>query len=196
MATSSASSAEPSRTATCSRCGKLVYNRSAELSQLMRGPMACNRDQADAALPASCGCDVRAITVLQPWADRIAHGGKTIETRTWGTAWRGILFIHAGVSKKLLDPRTDLRRPWDLGRMVAVAVLADCRRLKSGDETAAQCMWAPGSWGFVLEDIQALPQTVHYRGRQRLWKLRIPGEIIEMRQWAWEQKHGRWEEPA
>lgn len=37
-----------------------------------------------------------AITVRQPWAFSIAAGLKSIENRTWGTQYRGLLAIHAG----------------------------------------------------------------------------------------------------
>jgi hypothetical protein len=39
---------------------------------------------------------MKAITVKQPWAWAIAHGGKDVENRTWGTGYRGPLAIHAG----------------------------------------------------------------------------------------------------
>lgn len=39
---------------------------------------------------------MKALTVLQPWAWAITHGGKDIENRTWGTGYRGPLAIHAG----------------------------------------------------------------------------------------------------
>lgn len=42
--------------------------------------------------------DLRAITVKQPWAWAIAHGGKTVENRSRGTSYRGALAIHAGLS--------------------------------------------------------------------------------------------------
>lgn len=42
--------------------------------------------------------DVRAITVKQPWAWAIAHGGKNIENRSRPVAYRGPLLIHAGVA--------------------------------------------------------------------------------------------------
>lgn len=41
---------------------------------------------------------MRAITLWQPWASLIAIGAKTIETRSWSTAYRGPLAIHAGAT--------------------------------------------------------------------------------------------------
>jgi hypothetical protein len=40
---------------------------------------------------------VKALTVRQPHAQLIALGVKTIETRSWQTAFRGPLLIHAGL---------------------------------------------------------------------------------------------------
>ena len=49
---------------------------------------------------------MKAISVLQPWATLIGIGAKRIETRSWSTAYRGRLAIHAskrftGACKKL-----------------------------------------------------------------------------------------------
>ncbi|SMC82155.1 ASCH domain-containing protein [Sporomusa malonica] len=41
---------------------------------------------------------MRAITILQPWAELIVRRFKTIETRSWPTKYRGQLAIHAGAS--------------------------------------------------------------------------------------------------
>lgn len=38
----------------------------------------------------------RALTLHQPWAQLVALGVKTIETRSWSTSYRGPLAIHAG----------------------------------------------------------------------------------------------------
>lgn len=40
---------------------------------------------------------MRALTLWQPWASLVALGVKAIETRSWGTAYRGPLLIHAAV---------------------------------------------------------------------------------------------------
>jgi hypothetical protein len=38
---------------------------------------------------------MKAITLTQPWATLVAIGAKRIETRSWGTKYRGPLAIHA-----------------------------------------------------------------------------------------------------
>jgi hypothetical protein len=47
---------------------------------------------------------VKAITLYQPWAFLVAWGFKTLETRSWGTPYKGELAIHAAAGK----PRWDL----------------------------------------------------------------------------------------
>ncbi|MBB3041198.1 hypothetical protein [Nocardioides soli] len=39
---------------------------------------------------------MKALTVQQPWAWAIVHGGKDVENRTQAWSYRGLLAIHAG----------------------------------------------------------------------------------------------------
>lgn len=48
---------------------------------------------------------MKALTIRQPWASLIAHGVKTIETRSWRTHYRGPIAIHAGATADLDTPR-------------------------------------------------------------------------------------------
>lgn len=41
----------------------------------------------------------KALTLWQPWASLVALGVKTIETRSWSTAYRGPLAIHAAARR-------------------------------------------------------------------------------------------------
>jgi hypothetical protein len=38
---------------------------------------------------------MKALSVRQPWAWAILHAGKFVENRTWATAYRGPLLLHA-----------------------------------------------------------------------------------------------------
>ena len=42
--------------------------------------------------------EIKALTIKQPWASAIAFGDKRVENRSWPTAYRGLLAIHAGAS--------------------------------------------------------------------------------------------------
>lgn len=100
---------------------------------------------------------MKALTLWQPWAALIAIGAKGIETRSWGTNYRGPLAIHAarnvpiegrmallmsdfaaalveaGVwDRRLLNRRPDpslWSGPLSRGCIVAVAQLVDCVRM-------------------------------------------------------------------
>ena len=41
---------------------------------------------------------MKTLSLIQPWASLIALGEKRIETRSWGTRYRGPLAIHASLS--------------------------------------------------------------------------------------------------
>jgi hypothetical protein len=49
---------------------------------------------------------MKALSLLQPWATLIAIGAKQIETRSWNTAYRGPLAIHASLSKRFISMRS------------------------------------------------------------------------------------------
>jgi hypothetical protein len=42
---------------------------------------------------------MKALTVLQPWASLLVFGEKRFETRSWQTAHRGRIAIHAGLRR-------------------------------------------------------------------------------------------------
>src|SRR5882757_5789637 len=77
---------------------------------------------------------MKALTILQPYAELIARGLKRVENRTWYTAYRGPLLIHAGKSHELLAtyeagsgiPIDDL----EFGAFVATSTLVDCLRIE------------------------------------------------------------------
>ena len=46
---------------------------------------------------------MKALTILQPWASLIACGAKMIETRSWSTAYRGEIAIHAALADAKMD---------------------------------------------------------------------------------------------
>lgn len=93
---------------------------------------------------------MKALTIRQPWASLIAHGVKTIETRSWRTHYRGPLAIHAGATpigtgalsigswtnitgepgargqQAIAGGRPDDRIFCPLGAVVATARIVDC----------------------------------------------------------------------
>lgn len=89
---------------------------------------------------------MKALSIKEPWASRIARGGKTIETRTWSTAYRGPLLLCGSA-----------RPPGRFaGLAFVVCRLSDCRLMTSDDIPAAQCDWYRGAMAWVLTEIHQI----------------------------------------
>lgn len=111
--------------------------------------------------------DIRALTIRQPWAALIAHDDKRIENRTWGTAWRGQLLIHAAKTPDPIERHSNPVAGDEVrSAIVATATLADCHVCDGGCS-----LWAePGRHHWVLQDVHALPEPVPCSGSLGLWR--------------------------
>lgn len=64
---------------------------------------------------------MKTLTIKQPWADLIVAGIKDIENRTWKTAYRGRVLIHASktpcsLGELVVYPLTALAKNVELGK--------------------------------------------------------------------------------
>lgn len=142
---------------------------------------------------------MRAITVQQPWAWAIVHGGKTIENRTQNWSYRGEIAIHSGqrcsdrgmrdsrilatIAGSSIDSRdrfrtlqSDLAPHLVYGAIIGLADLVDVH-------PAAGCCepWGESTYvehggrtrrhvmHLVLEDIRPLAKPIPCRGALGLW---------------------------
>lgn len=102
---------------------------------------------------------MKALTVQQPWAWAIVHGGKGVENRTQAWSYRGPLAIHAGaresqrgvqsalVQRAMGDAMRAGRLPIDLafGAFIGVVDLVDVHRSTGlGDDPWE---WCCQPWG-------------------------------------------------
>lgn len=108
---------------------------------------------------------MKAISIKQPWANLIASGEKTIETRTWKTSYRGPLLI---VSSKTPDIAP-------AGQALAIATLIDCRPMSILDEPAAHCSKYIGAFSWVLESIRKI-EPFPVLGQPGLFDVSMPSE--------------------
>lgn len=148
---------------------------------------------------------MRALTVQQPWAWAIVHGGKDVENRTQASHYRGPLAIHAGarLSERgclMLPELLDLTRP-DLlatyaeqeltyGAFIGVVDQVGSH-LAVGDDLAVCCSSVWGETSYVehggrtrrdvfhreLENPRPLEQPIPCTGQRGLWT--PPAEILE-----------------
>lgn len=124
---------------------------------------------------------MKAITLHQPWASLVAWGEKKYETRSWGTAYRGEIAIHAGLH--LVKNQSfwhEIHRKYDLvdvplGMIVAIArletvIMMDRRLIATiSDKEYSTGDWQVGRWAWDLRDIRPLNEPIPARGHQRLW---------------------------
>lgn len=113
----------------------------------------------------------RALSLRQPWAWMVVHGGKDIENRRWITHQRGPFLIHAAQGMKpaeyaaavafarKADPTLVVPQPGELlfggiiGKATLVDVLPPC-----GDAISCFHRWhMPEQYGFRLVEIEPLP---------------------------------------
>lgn len=106
---------------------------------------------------------MKALSVKQPWANMIAAGEKTIETRTWSTDHRGDLLIVSSKSPNIAPA----------GCALAVVRLVDCRPMTERDQLEACCSVYPGAIAWILEDIRPV-EPFPVRGRIGLFDVELP----------------------
>lgn len=127
---------------------------------------------------------MKAITLLQPWASLVVMGYKTVETRSWTTAYRGRLLIHAGKGKggRLLCERPSIRPhipdfgALPFGAIIGEAELFDIVRVpadenmdrKSLEENAFGPAAVRYSW--LLRNAVLYDEPIPATGRLGLWE--------------------------
>lgn len=137
---------------------------------------------------------IRALTVQQPWAWAIIHGGKTIENRTQNWAYRGPLAIHAGTRWSERGDRSPLIHAAAGGRSLAGALtmgaIIGVVDLVDVHPNAGCCKpWGESSYTehggrerrsithLILDHPRALPEPIPCRGALGLWT--PPPDITE-----------------
>lgn len=124
---------------------------------------------------------MKVITIKQPYASVIAAGLKEYEFRTWKTAYRGPILIHAG---KSIDSEATAKfacygLDYPLGCIIARAELTDCvpvdeelrKTLRKKDfliysGTTENLQWR--GYGFQLANIQKI-DPIFVNGKLGLW---------------------------
>ena len=144
---------------------------------------------------------MRGLTMTQPWATLVAIGENTIETRSWNTQFRGPIAIHAAKAfpsdaRALCDTTpyrqaladagyhsaAELPRGSVIARAELIDVMAFSRaslrevreRARRGEFPRHEADFgdfSAGRFGFVLADVQQLPEPIPARGMLGLWEV-------------------------
>lgn len=125
---------------------------------------------------------MKAITIKQPFASLITAGLKEYEFRTWKTAYRGELLIHAGksVDAEAMKRFAGYGLAFPVGCIIAKATLTECVRVTEDFREELRRKNAPvyagtteaANWegyGFKLENVQRL-EPVYVNGMLGLWE--------------------------
>jgi hypothetical protein len=124
---------------------------------------------------------MKALTIRQPWAWLIIHGGKDIENRSWHTKFRGRFLVHAakGMTRDeyadayqfaLECGITDLPRFAELERGGIVGSVELVDSLDRSDSP-----WYMGQKAFLLRDPQPIP-FIPYTGQLQFFE--VPDNLV------------------
>lgn len=123
---------------------------------------------------------MKALSIRQPWAWLIVHGGKDIENRSWHTKFRGRFLVHAGkgctgeeYAEAYRFARTIgvlLPRLEDLDRG---GIIGSVELVDSLDTSGSA--WYMGQKAFVLQAPQPLP-FLAYKGQLSFFE--VPNHLL------------------
>lgn len=135
---------------------------------------------------------MRVMTVRQPFAWAIIHGGKDVENRSRNVAgdYRGAVAIHAGLTDAVTDYDIDesalsVLRAWrewwrrtgepggQRGHIIGVVDLVSVHHAETcfGNPSGPCSPWSqPGALHIVLANPEPLPEPIPARGRLGLWR--------------------------
>ena len=124
--------------------------------------------------------EVRILSIRQPWVWAILAGHKRVENRSWNTAYRGPVLLHASLTidrdaARGMQADLGLRVPaeLDVGGIIGLCNLVD---VIEEDKTGRFGPWFCGPYGWVLKDPITLPRPIGIPGKLKLWK--APPEVI------------------
>jgi len=125
------------------------------------------------------------LTICQPYAELIASGEKRVENRTWSTAYRGPVAIHAGKSRAWLRDEDKKNADLVFGAVVAVGLLTDCVKWRGKNTVLPKHLhWmtehahCEGPYSFVLSDVHRMEVPIPCTGKQGFWFL--PDDVARM----------------
>jgi len=103
----------------------------------------------------------KAISLKQPWANLVASGKKTIETRKWTTKYRGDLVVCSSQNPKI--------EPY--GKAVCIVELYDIKPMTKKDEKKACIKIYPKANAWYLRSIRPITPPIPVKGSLGIFNL-------------------------
>lgn len=131
---------------------------------------------------------INVLSIKEPFATLIKNKIKFIETRSWRTNYRGELYIHASVTKSILNHKNDdfMELIKDLnfkpGYILCKCRLIDCvymteeyiEDIKKNHYQEYICgRYEVGRYAWVLDDIEVLEEPILAKGKLSIWNYYI-----------------------
>lgn len=109
---------------------------------------------------------MKVLSIRDPWAWAIVHGGKDVENRTWRTTYTGPVLIHCAkaldelVAKDREEQADWVEHGWDpktfkdrRGHVIGIATMTGCVPARECKSDWANCWDGGPSFCFELRDV-------------------------------------------
>ncbi len=132
---------------------------------------------------------MKVLSLTEPFATLISEQKKHIETRSWKTNYRGILYIHASktkTSKKDLEDEALMslvqNKKMHFDYIICKCTLVDCidmtedfvRNMQENNYQEYICgEYAVGRYAWILKDIEVLETPIQVKGHLGIWNYEI-----------------------
>jgi len=103
----------------------------------------------------------KAISLKQPWANLVASGKKTIETRKWSTKYRGDLVICSSQNPKI--------EPY--GKALCIVELHDVRPMEKKHEKKACVKVYPKANAWFLRNLRPIDPPIPVKGSLSIFEV-------------------------
>ncbi len=135
---------------------------------------------------------MKVLSLLQPWATLVVSGAKQIETRSWSTAYRGPLLIHASKGKagEIFANEPPFKKhiadfkQLPFGYIIGKVILTDVLRIGTGTlsyasdeimnkltmEEKAFGDYTPGRFAWLLQEPLVFKTPIGAKGSLTLWE--------------------------
>lgn len=139
---------------------------------------------------------MKVLSIKEPFATLIKDKNKRIETRSFKTNYRGVLYIHASLKASDVTKRKDLvsligNRKMNNGNIICKCNLIDCvymtkeyvENLKKNNYQEYICgHYEIGRYAWILSDIEPLKEPIKAKGELGIWNYYNENEIMYLMQ--------------
>lgn len=110
---------------------------------------------------------MKTISLKQPWANLVACGKKTIETRKWKTDYRGD-FVICSSKKPNIYPA---------GYALCIVELYDIRPMRKTDQKVVCIKIYPGAFSWFLRNLRRIKPPISVKGSLGTFDLKLPKNL-------------------